>query len=61
LNNFYRIFFFALPEAYLRRQELNAYTDLANTPLTVFAQWNTWQPSSAVRERELCSAMRGGP
>jgi hypothetical protein len=38
---------------------MDAYADLAASLLHVFALWHTWQPSEAVRERELCRALHG--
>jgi hypothetical protein len=34
------------------------YAHVAHSLLDTFAQWNSWQPSAAVRKDELCRAMR---
>jgi hypothetical protein len=44
-----------------QQEELDVYAAMAYLLLDILTQWNSWQPSDAVRKRELCRAMRSGP
>ncbi len=48
------------PTDFGKQMELDAYAHVAHSLLDTFAQWHSWQPSAAVREGELCRAMRRG-
>jgi hypothetical protein len=48
------------PADFGKQTELDAYAHVAHSLLDTFAQWHSWQPSAAVREGELCRAMRRG-
>jgi hypothetical protein len=43
-----------------QQEELDVYAAMAYSLLDMLTQWNSWRPSDAVRERELCRAMRSG-
>jgi hypothetical protein len=46
------------PANFGKQTELDAYAHVARSLLDTLAQWNSWQPSAAVCEGELCRAMR---